>query len=109
MTAAALLKDGSGANNISTTVYSGSDDSLLSISCMVREFLRQNHSGLIDLGDSRIALTGASLRYLSQLAAWSCDSSTLAVSSSRQSEPKGGSNNDFEEHVKTQRFIDGSS
>jgi len=87
---------GSGANNISTPNYSGSYDSFLSISCIVRELLHQNHSGLIDVGGSLIALTGASLRYLSQLAAWSCDSSSLTVSTSRQSEPEGGSNYGFE-------------
>jgi hypothetical protein len=38
-----------------------------------------------------------------------CDSSSLAVSTSRQSEPEGGSNNDFEERVEPQRFIDDSS
>src|SRR6266508_236526 len=33
---------GSGANKISTTIYSGMDDSFSSISCIVREFLHQN-------------------------------------------------------------------
>src|SRR5262245_17598962 len=33
---------GSGANKISTTIYSGLDDSFSTISCIVREFLHQN-------------------------------------------------------------------
>jgi hypothetical protein len=36
--------DGSDANKISTTIYSGLDDSFSTISCIVIEFLRQNLS-----------------------------------------------------------------
>ena len=36
-------REGSGANKISTTIYSGLDGSFFTISCIVREFLQQNH------------------------------------------------------------------
>ncbi len=37
--------DGSGANKISTTIYSGLDGSFSTIFCIVREFLHQNLYG----------------------------------------------------------------
>jgi hypothetical protein len=54
-------------------------------------------------------LTGASLPRLSQSVAWSCDSSSLAVSTTRQPQPEDGSNYGFDERVEIRRFIDDSS
>ncbi len=59
------LGQGSVANKISATIYSSLDGSFSTISCMVREFLRQNPPAAVSFDDSPPAGYGVPrIRYL---------------------------------------------
>jgi|GEM_PF-6236226 len=47
-----MMLEGSDANKISTTIYSGLDDFFSTISCIVREFLHQNQNNAFLLSPS---------------------------------------------------------